>query len=120
MVDNAGTFELLYANNLTTGSLTPSGPEGPLFGPDALTPLGGYPGNDDEGRAMQSQLDRDKVTEDFVAAATFPLDTALGTAEDTISAVLAQLLNTAGNRVRRAAVGEPPAPLCDRPIGFRW
>lgn len=41
------------------------------FGPDALTPLGGYPGNDDEGRQMQSQLDRAKITEDFVAAAEF-------------------------------------------------
>lgn len=39
------------------------------FGPDALTPLGGYPGNDDEGRQMQSQLDRATMTEDFVAAA---------------------------------------------------
>ena len=37
--------------------------------PDALTPLGGYPGNDDEGRALQRQLDRGKMTEDFVAAA---------------------------------------------------
>lgn len=39
------------------------------LGPDALYPLGGYPGNDDEGRTMQRKLDRDKVTEDFVAAA---------------------------------------------------
>lgn len=41
------------------------------FGPDALTPLGGYPGNDDEGRTMQAQLDRDSMIEDFVAAAEF-------------------------------------------------
>ncbi len=41
------------------------------FGPDALTPLGGYPGNDDDGRAMQRELDRDDMTEDFVAAAEF-------------------------------------------------
>ena len=39
--------------------------------PDALTPLGGYPGNDDDGRALQRQLDRDKMTEDFVAAAAY-------------------------------------------------
>jgi carboxymethylenebutenolidase len=39
------------------------------FGPDALTPLGGYPGNDDEGRAMQRTLDRATIIEDFVAAA---------------------------------------------------
>ena len=37
--------------------------------PDALTPLGGYPGNDDDGRALQRELDRGKLTEDFVAAA---------------------------------------------------
>jgi carboxymethylenebutenolidase len=41
------------------------------FAPDALTPLGGYPGNDDEGRAMQRKLDGDKMAEDFVAAAQF-------------------------------------------------
>ena len=36
--------------------------------PDALTPLGGYPGNDDQGREMQSKLDRNKILEDFIAA----------------------------------------------------
>lgn len=36
--------------------------------PDALTPLGGYPGNDDEGREMQRKLDRNKMLEDFIAA----------------------------------------------------
>ncbi|MEM7381694.1 MAG: dienelactone hydrolase family protein [Bacteroidota bacterium] len=36
--------------------------------PDALTPLGGYPGNDDEGRAMQRKRDRSKMLEDFIAA----------------------------------------------------
>ncbi|MCE9679312.1 dienelactone hydrolase family protein [Shewanella sp. AS1] len=41
------------------------------FAPDALYPLGGYPGNDDEGRAMQSKMDRDKIQQDFVAAARF-------------------------------------------------
>ncbi|WP_445776220.1 dienelactone hydrolase family protein [Shewanella sp.] len=41
------------------------------FAPDALFPLGGYPGNDDEGRQMQSTLDRSKIEQDFVAAAEF-------------------------------------------------
>ncbi len=41
------------------------------FAPDALTPLGGYPGNDDEGRALQRQRDRDEMTEDFIAAVDF-------------------------------------------------
>ena len=36
--------------------------------PDALTPLGGYPGNDDAGREMQAKLDRNKMLEDFIAA----------------------------------------------------
>jgi len=36
--------------------------------PDALTPLGGYPGNDDDGRAMQSKLDRNDMLEDFISA----------------------------------------------------
>ncbi len=41
------------------------------FGPDGLTPLGGYPGNDDEGRTMQKELDRTKLMEDFFAAFEF-------------------------------------------------
>jgi carboxymethylenebutenolidase len=41
------------------------------FAPDALYPLGGYPGNDDEGRAMQRGMDRRKLEEDFIAAARF-------------------------------------------------
>jgi carboxymethylenebutenolidase len=41
------------------------------FAPDALYPLGGYPGNDDAGRTMQQKLDGKKITEDFVAAAKF-------------------------------------------------
>ena len=44
------------------------------LGPDALTPLGGYPGNDDEGRVMQRQLDRDVMMEDWVAAFRFLRD----------------------------------------------
>ncbi|SIS55475.1 dienelactone hydrolase family protein [Neptunomonas antarctica] len=41
------------------------------FAPDALYSVGGYPGNDDEGRALQSALDRSKIEEDFIAAAQF-------------------------------------------------
>jgi carboxymethylenebutenolidase len=36
--------------------------------PDALTPLGGYPGNDDAGRELQSKRDKDEMLEDFIAA----------------------------------------------------
>lgn len=41
------------------------------FAPDALHPVGGYPGNDDEGRALQRSLDRAKIEQDFIAAAGF-------------------------------------------------
>ncbi len=36
--------------------------------PDALTPLGGYPGNDDAGRELQSKRDKNEMLEDFVDA----------------------------------------------------
>lgn len=36
--------------------------------PDALTPLGGYPGNDDAGRELQKKRDRNEMLEDFIAA----------------------------------------------------
>lgn len=39
--------------------------------PDALSPLGGYPGNDDQGRAMQAKRNADEMTEDFIAGAEF-------------------------------------------------
>ena len=41
------------------------------FAPDALFPLGGYPGNDDDGRAMQRERDTGELVEDFSAALTF-------------------------------------------------
>lgn len=41
------------------------------FAPDALTPLGGYPGNDDEGRSLQRERDRDEMLEDFIAAVRY-------------------------------------------------
>jgi len=39
------------------------------FAPDALTPLGGYPGDEDKARELFSKLDQTKTSEDFVAAA---------------------------------------------------
>ena len=44
------------------------------FGPDGLTPLGGYPGTDEEGREMQRSLDGAKLMEDFFAAFEFLRD----------------------------------------------
>lgn len=39
--------------------------------PDALTPLGGYPGNDDDGKVMQRKLDRAKIHVDMLNGARF-------------------------------------------------
>ena len=41
------------------------------FAPDILHTLGGYPGNDDEGKAMQKSMDKAKIEQDFIAAANF-------------------------------------------------
>lgn len=42
-----------------------------VFAPDALAPLGGYPGNEDDARKLFGKLDQAKTREDFVAAAAF-------------------------------------------------
>lgn len=39
--------------------------------PDALSPLGGYPGNDDKGRELQSKRSREEMLEDFIAGYEF-------------------------------------------------
>ena len=41
------------------------------FAPDALFPLGGYPGDEDSARTLFQQLDQAKTREDMVAAANF-------------------------------------------------
>jgi len=41
------------------------------FAPDALAPLGGYPGDEEKARALFPQLDAAKTREDFVAATTW-------------------------------------------------
>jgi carboxymethylenebutenolidase len=51
------------------------------FAPDALFPLGGYPGNDDEGRSMQRSLERNKIEQDFMAAASWLKNHKLGTSK---------------------------------------
>ena len=38
------------------------------FAPDALTPLGGYPGDEDKAREAFAQLDQAKTREDFLAS----------------------------------------------------
>ncbi|MCA8901519.1 MAG: dienelactone hydrolase family protein [Hyphomonas sp.] len=49
------------------------------FAPDALYPLGGYPGTDDEGRTLQSQRTGPSMLADFSAAAEFLKDHAATT-----------------------------------------
>jgi carboxymethylenebutenolidase len=41
------------------------------FAPDALFPLGGYPGDEDKAREVFPKLDQSKTREDFAAAAAF-------------------------------------------------
>jgi len=41
------------------------------FAPDALTPLGGYPGDEDRARELFAKLDQAKTREDFLAALPF-------------------------------------------------
>ncbi len=41
------------------------------FAPDALFPLGGYPGDEDKARALFGKLDQPKTRADFVAAAHY-------------------------------------------------
>jgi carboxymethylenebutenolidase len=41
------------------------------FAPDGLSSVGGYPGNEDQGRAMFAGVDRAKMTEDFIASAAW-------------------------------------------------
>jgi carboxymethylenebutenolidase len=44
------------------------------FAPDALYPLGGYPGNDDDGRTLQAERDSASMLADFMAGAEFLRD----------------------------------------------
>ena len=39
--------------------------------PDGLAPIGGYPGNDDDGRAMQRTLDQEQLLRDMVNSARY-------------------------------------------------
>jgi len=45
--------------------------------PDGLAPIGGYPGNDDDGREMQRTLDQAKLQQDMVNSARFVRNHAL-------------------------------------------
>ena len=87
------------------------------FAPDALFPLGGYPGNDDDGRAMQSSLAREKIQFDFIAASQFlkthPLSSGkLGVVGFCFGGYMANYLAATANELIDAAVpfyGTPAA-----------
>ncbi len=72
------------------------------FAPDALWPLGGYPGNDDDGRALQRERDGDEMFEDFVAAVAY-----LGSHPDCTGKVGAVGFCYGGGVVQRLAVRLP-------------
>ena len=47
--------------------------------PDGLFPVGGYPGNDDDGRTLQAKVDQTKLRTDMLNSATFLKAHALST-----------------------------------------
>ena len=47
--------------------------------PDGLSPVGGYPGNDDDGKVLQKSLDQAKLKQDFLNSAVFLKDHELST-----------------------------------------
>ncbi|WP_022683496.1 dienelactone hydrolase family protein [Sphingobium bisphenolivorans] len=89
--------------------------------PDALTTLGGYPGDEDKARALFATLDRNKIGEDFVAAARHALtidggDGKLGATGFCFGGGVANLLATRLPELRAAVpfYGSAP-PLSDVP-----
>ena len=41
------------------------------FAPDGLSPVGGYPGDEDSARALFADLDRSKILQDFISSVSF-------------------------------------------------
>ncbi len=72
------------------------------MGPDGLSSRGGYPGNDDEGRTMQRQIDRDALLNDFFAGFEF-----LQTLDGTSGRVGATGFCYGGGVVNKLAVAYP-------------
>jgi carboxymethylenebutenolidase len=89
--------------------------------PDGLTPAGGYPGDDDRGREMQSSLDSAKLMEDFVAAVEFLLAQPLATDKVGITGFCygGGVSNTVATRIPELAAAVPfygrAAPVADVP-----
>jgi carboxymethylenebutenolidase len=72
------------------------------FAPDALTPLGGYPGDEDAARTAFGKLDQAKTREDFIAAVTW-----LKTRPDTNGKIGAVGFCWGGGMVHQLAVRLP-------------
>jgi carboxymethylenebutenolidase len=89
------------------------------FAPDALYPLGGYPGTDDEGREMQVTRDPAEMMNDFVAAARFLQTHPLSTGRVGVTGFCygGGVANTLAARIPDLAAAVPfygaPAPLED-------
>lgn len=86
-----------------------------VLAPDALTPLGGYPGDEDKARTLFAQLDQTKTREDFVAAANWlqPMGTGkLGTVGFCYGGGMAHVLSTRLPNLAAAVpfYGNHPAP----------
>lgn len=89
--------------------------------PDALTTLGGYPGDEEKARELFASLDRNKISEDFVATASHALtieggSRMLGAIGFCFGGGIANLLATRLPELRAAApfYGSAP-PLSDVP-----
>jgi carboxymethylenebutenolidase len=87
------------------------------FAPDALAPLGGYPGDEDRAREVFARLDQGKTREDFVAAVAFLQGRPDGTGRVGVvgfcwGGTIANLLATRVPELRAAVPfygGQPPA-----------
>jgi carboxymethylenebutenolidase len=87
------------------------------FAPDALFPLGGYPGDEDKAREQFQKLDQAKTREDFVAAADYLKKLPQGTGKVGVTGFCygGGVANFLATRVPDLAAavpfyGTPPAP----------
>ena len=92
--------------------------------PDALTPLGGYPGDEDKARGLFAQLDARKTVEDFLAGARYALS--IGGGNGKLGVVgfcwgggMTNLLATRMPEVLAAAPFFGPAPPADQVGGIK-
>ncbi|GFE80275.1 dienelactone hydrolase [Steroidobacter agaridevorans] len=87
------------------------------FAPDALFPLGGYPGDEDKAREQFQKLDQAKTREDFIAAADYLKKLPQGTGKVGVTGFCygGGVANFLATRVPDLAAavpfyGTPPAP----------